>query len=292
MIRSAIVLLIFLIANSGCETFEKSLKSLQPPRNFEGESVATAEESLGKPYKIRQTTDGSEIYYYDKQWLLVKNKIVIDEASFSYQTYRIFVNSFVDRDVEIDLSNKSFKVVSGSKDVPQNDLQFKDFAAALTSALFPLGMSNKKENPDYFILVSYGISDPQVEIQTTYVPVFNWVPGATYRTNGYVGNNSFSSTTTSNGYLQTTGYIPEETKHVNYKRYCVLSLYDAKTFTQKEPKLLSKTIFESTGSNGDLKPVIGVMFAKYKDYIDRRSDGRELLNISTSDPATRVFFDH
>ena len=278
----------------GCETIQNSLKEFRPQELHVGKHIDEVYKQEGLPYKKRLTLDGSTINYYQKKWILVKDNLVIDADTFNHRLYRVSILSFSDREANIATSGKTYRIASAMEDTSNDDLQFKSFSTALSSAMIPLEMKrvNTREKSDYVILVGYGISDPQVEIETTYRPTFRWTPGTTLTTTGYVGNTNFSATSSTPGQLEHTGYIPEVRRYTNYKRYCILYLYDGASISSKKPILLSKVTFESIGSTDDLAPVLGIMFAKYPDYINISTNSKQIIHISTTDPATRVFFSH
>lgn len=287
---AAMAIFFFVSCESSKQLFEEFKKNTNTGASWVGKSRSEIINFFGEPNKIRSTTSNAEIIYFRDRWYLIKDEVAIDGDFFSRERYVINVTSYFDRESKPIKPGASIAIFSGNQNIPNNDVMFKDFAFALYSALTSLKLKKDEINPDYVILINFGISDPIVETETTIRPVFNWVPGTSQYTHGTIGNQSFSAHTSSNGYMQYAGNTITQEQHTSFKRYIALNIYDGKTLKQKEPKMVSKVIMDSVGYSADLKPVAGVMFALTKDYINESSAGRESVAISTTDPATYIFY--
>ncbi len=134
-----------------------------------------------------------------------------------------------------DLRSKTYVLSSAMKNVGEHDLQFREFAGYIETALSKQGYKrvDSEENADLLIRLAYGIGDPKTEIYTQ-----------TY--------------TTSTGYSYPVGWtwitVPPKTetvtvKKTTYSRYLILEAYDSRDRRSQ----LWKTTVTSTGRVSDLR---------------------------------------
>ncbi len=165
------------------------------------------------------------------------------------------------------LKGITYIIVSGMKDVSDNDLQFKEFARFIENALSQRGYKrvSVNENADLLIRLAYGIGEPQTIAYTK-----------TY--------------TTSTGYSYPVGQMwftvppqKEQTtiKETTYKRTLILDAYDLKD-TDKHSQLW-KTTVKSEGTMSDLRTVLPFMITAAVSYFGVDTIGQKEINLSGRD---------
>lgn len=287
----ALVGLFLPVSIIGCASFKK-IAGIHATKTFVGSTKENVINEFGTPLEIRPTSDGSEILYFKDRWYLVKEAEVIDGDLFGGRKFAISVVSHFDNSEKKSLAGLTFEIYSGSRDIPNNDLAFKMYAKGLASALISAEMRRSNLRPDLIILMNLGISEPTVEVETVSHPVFTWVPGVSSQYSGIGPGGAYRGNVTSTGYTQYLGSSTEVKTKTNFKRFLQLLVYESKTMKDKEPKMVSKVLFESIGPDDDLKPVVGAMFYFVDEYIAMNSKGKERKVLSSNDAATRVFFEH
>ncbi|HGY10779.1 MAG TPA: DUF4136 domain-containing protein [Desulfobacterales bacterium] len=176
--------------------------------------------------------------------------------------YHVSVDSIADAGAE--LNGKTYLLTSAMKNVSDNDLQFKEFARHIETAL---SLSQKgykradnKEEADLLIRLAYGIGNPKTETSTN-----------TY--------------TTSSGYSYPVGWtwinVPPTTKTVTtsnttYARFLILEAYDIKDHSQ-----LWKTTLKSEGSVGDLRIVLPHMVVAGRDYFGINTGKKLVIKVES-----------
>ena len=161
--------------------------------------------------------------------------------------FHISVNSIADPATPS--KGKQYILLPGMKGVKGDDLQFREFAGYVETALSQKGYTriDTDKNADLLIFLSYGIGEPQV---STY----------TYSTSyGYsfpVGDMWFS--------------VPSKTQTnqvVNYKINLVLDAYDIKT-PGKQPQLWKTTITSNSRVPNNVEG--GIFVVQYYNISDLR----------------------
>ncbi len=141
---------------------------------------------------------------------------------------------------------------------------------------------------DYVFLISYGISDPIVDVDVSYYPIFNWVPGQTTYNRGSIGNTQYSSTATTSGNIQYSGSVPILNKSTNYKRYLIVVGFENSKNISDSAQIW-KISMQSTGFSDDLRNISGVMFGLMQDY--SLQNERTTEQIPVNDPFSKMAFE-
>ena len=213
-------------------------------------------------------------------------------------TFEISVDSINNNEV---LVQKSCVVTSGLKEVPTEDLQFKEYATYVKRALTLKGyiLSEDMQTADIVVFLGYGIGEPKEYNFSYAVPIFGQtgISSANTMGNAFFSGNSANlrSTTT---YTPTYGVVGSGTRSgtfVTYTRQISLVAYDMKFYREtKKEKQLWKTEIISTGYMGDLRYVFPMMIGAASKYIGEntgkkvdiamREDSKEVLEIKGINP--------
>lgn len=193
-----------------------------------------------------------------------------------------------------------YVLLSGLKNIDNNDLQFKEYERYIDKALKKKGfIKGNFENAEIAIFLSYGISDPQKNIETYSVPVWgktgvsssttygNSHTCGTLNTYGNMGNyqgNTYSRKTT---YHTPTygvvGYRNETMRYTTFTRYFQLNAIDLKDYKlNKKQTHLWITTVRSTGANGNLREIFPILVAASNDFIATNT-GKRVQIILTQD---------
>lgn len=172
--------------------------------------------------------------------------------------------------------NKYF-LLPGNKDCSISDLQFNEFAAYTDKVLQNEGFAKvtKLDDADIAILLTYGISDPQVYQYSYSVPILGQTGIASSNTQGSV--NTFGKTaiySQSTSYTPSYGIVGSSTKvrtGILYARHLALSGYDLENFKKtrelKDVVEVWSTKASSVGESGDLRRIFPVLLAASQEYI-------------------------
>lgn len=180
--------------------------------------------------------------------------------------YTVEVDSIADTGA--DLSGKTYIISSAMKNVSDNDLQFKEFARYIETAL---SLSQKgykradsKESADLLIRLAYGIGNPKTETSTN-----------TY--------------TTSGGYSYPVGWtwihVPPTTETVTtstttYARFLILEAYNSKNHSQ-----VWKTTLKSEGTTSDLRIALPHIIAAGRPYFGTNTGQKLAVKVESEGPA-------
>jgi hypothetical protein len=187
--------------------------------------------------------------------------------------------------------NKSFVLLSGNKDTPTSDLQFREYAAYINRALISRGFAPAEsiETANLAIFVVYGIGDPQQHQYSYSIPVWGQTgvsSSTTYGTLSTYGNyGTYSGTTTYNPTYGIKGYSSHVGSRTTYFRFVVLDAIDLSEYRKSKKEVqLWKTTVTSTGSSGDLRRVFPVMVTASKPHIATNSGQQIKVKIRENDP--------
>lgn len=193
---------------------------------------------------------------------------------------------------EAAVTKKSYFLLSSNKDVPPDDLQFKEYATYLRRALKAQGFVEAPalEKADIEIFLAYGVGDPQQE-QLTEGNVPQWgQTGVSASTQGTIYNygnyGTYSGTTTYRPTYGITGYSTKVETRTIYSSFIIIDAYDLAVFN-KEKKLtqLWKTTVINRDPSPDLRRVFPFLVAAAKPYIATNTGSLQIAVIYENDPA-------
>ena len=195
-----------------------------------------------------------------------------------HQPYIVNVDSINDPQTAF---KTKYLLLSGIKDVGEDDLQFREYAGYVDRALAMIGYTKATsfDEAEIAVYLSYGIGDPESHTYSYSVPTWGQTgvsSSITYGTVNVYGNTaSYSGTTT---YAPQYGVIGSRT-HVDtivtYYRYMILDVVDLEKYRETEEKRqLWKTTATSTGTSGDLRRVFPILVAASKEYFGTNTGKR------------------
>ncbi|MBI4209380.1 MAG: hypothetical protein HY538_06715 [Deltaproteobacteria bacterium] len=172
-----------------------------------------------------------------------------------------------------------------------NDLEYAEYSNYVRRALISSGYvpSEKFDEIEIFIFMSYGIGDPITAYKTYSVPQYGKISG---------GTSSFSALTAGTGGTSSTiGTITEPTQYgvvgsrtqvrseTTYFRYLVLEAIDAGAF-KKDKKIIPvwKTTVTSRGSSDDLRRVFPILVAAARPYIGTNTEHKIKVRLKEKNP--------
>lgn len=201
--------------------------------------------------------------------------------------FRVHIDSISDPGTEI--KNK-FVLLSGSKDIDEGSLQYREFAAYVERALLDRGFvkANDIGDASVAIFLVYGIGDPETHQYTYSLPIWGQTgvsSSSTYGTINTFGNTgTYSATTT---YRPTYGIVGSSTHtgtSITYFRFFWLDAIDLDEYRHTEKVTqLWKTTVTSTGSSGDLRLVFPVLVGAAKEYFGTNTGKRVQLTLFEND---------
>jgi len=205
---------------------------------------------------------------------------------------KVFIVANVNAMSSRDLSGKMiYYLLPGSKDVNQDDLEFKEYASYVDRALASRGFIKASviDEADTVILLSYGISDAkQITLNST-APVWGQTGVSSSTTTGsinlYKGHGTYSENTKYQPSYGITGYSNRSTSLIYYSKYLLIDAYDYVT-TKKEqkPVQLWKTTVTSNGTAADLRRVLPLLVVASQNYLGSNSGQIVQLRIPENDP--------
>ena len=201
-------------------------------------------------------------------------------------------------------------ILPGLKGVARDDLQFREFSAYVKRALQEKGYEviENADRATIGVMLLYGISDPQVSVQSYTVPVYGMVSGGStttynsttnanasvdhYGSHGtYLGNSTGSGTAntqtvaTSGPEYGVVGSRTQEVVNTSYTRYLVLEAMDLTHYRKtKRVKQVWRTVMTSNGSSNDLRYLFPLLVMASIDYIDANTGQKIEWSVSETDP--------
>lgn len=187
-----------------------------------------------------------------------------------HQSYNVNVDSINAPQTEF---KTKYLLLSGIKDVGEDDLQFREYAGYVDRALAMIGYTKATsfDEAEIAVYLSYGIGDPESHTYSYSVPTWGQTgvsSSTTYGTVNVYGNTaSYSGTTTYTPQYGVTGSRTHVGTIITYFRYMILDAIDLEEYGETEEKRqLWKTTVTSTGTSGDLRQVFPVLVAASKEY--------------------------
>lgn len=169
-------------------------------------------------------------------------------------------------------------LLPGNENCSESDLQFQEFALYTDIVLTERGFekSTNIEKAEIAIVLTYGISEPNIYQYSYTVPIFGQTGVNSSYTSGClntIGNlTNYSSTTTYEPIYGIVGSNTQTGIAVSYSRYMALFGVDLENYnnTNKVTELWSTKAI-STGSKGDLRAIFPYMLTASKKYIATNS---------------------
>src|SRR6266704_1283877 len=177
------------------------------------------------------------------------------------------------------------------KDVDSTDLQFQEARKYLVAALSKRGLreASSPQSADVAVFLAYGIGAPEAHSYAYSMPVFGQTAG---------GTTSISATTTGPGGTATTtgtvttapqfGIVGSRTvagQYTTYTRFVVVSAVDLSVYrSSQQIKETWRTVTVSSGSSGDLRLILPVLFAGAAPYLATNTGRAILLTLRDNDP--------
>lgn len=192
------------------------------------------------------------------------------------------------------VAGTKYMIVSGNKDVKQDDLQFLEFSSYIKRALLLNKFELVKDvtKADVLIFLNYGIGEPE-ELHFTYSrPIYGQTGVASSNTFANIstfGNMATGSATTT--YTPSYGVVGSSLHSgtiISYTRFFALKAVDAKqVINNEELSELWATKVISTGSSDDLRRVFPVMVAAAKPYFAKNTGRKIEVHINEGDDGVR-----
>src|SRR6266571_4350252 len=176
----------------------------------------------------------------------------------------------------------TYIVLPMMKDVDSTDLQFQEARKYLVAALSKRGLreASSPQSADVAVFLAYGIGAPEAHSYAYSMPVFGQTAG---------GTTSISATTT--GTVTTApqfGIVGSRTvagQYTTYTRFVVVSAVDLSVYrSSQQIKETWRTVTVSSGSSGDLRLILPVLFAGAAPYLATNTGRAILLTLRDNDP--------
>ncbi len=201
-------------------------------------------------------------------------------------TYDVHVNGFAGN---VTNPGKNYVVISTIKDVPESDLQFKEAADYLQTALTSRGYKrvDDPKDADLGILLYYGIGNPETKFSSFSSPI--WGPGGgTATVISGTGKNRTVTTVNQPGYAF-GGYNDNVVSYTAYTMSMTVSAVDFAAYRDaKEMKEFWKTEIYCTDLTRDLRKIIPVLIAAGAPYFGTDTGKAVRVPLSGDSPAVRA----
>ena len=188
-------------------------------------------------------------------------------------------------------SKKKYVLLSDSRDIDANNLQFQEFSNYIEQVLHERGFVKqaKLQNADLAIFLSYAVSAPQTQQYSYSVPTWGQTGVSSSRTYGtvssYGGVANFTGTTNYTPTYGVTGSTTHSGTNTTYTRSLTLTAYDAHVYlTNQKMNQIWVTSVSSTGTSEDLRLVFPYMASAMKPYLGTNTGKRINVQIPSDDP--------
>jgi hypothetical protein len=185
----------------------------------------------------------------------------------------------------------TYIILSMMKDIDSTDLQFQEARKYLVAALSKRGFkeASSPQSADLAVFLAYGIGAPETHSYAYSMPVFGQTAG---------GTTSISATTTGTGGTATTtgtvttapqfGIVGARTiagQYTTYTRFAIVSAVDLSVYrSSQQIKEAWRTVTVSSGSSGDLRLILPILFAGGGPYLGTNTGRAILLTLKADDP--------
>lgn len=194
-----------------------------------------------------------------------------------------------------------YVLLSGMKNIDDNNLQFQEFSKYLDNVLQQKGfVKTNFENADVAIFLLYGISEPQQNTQQYSIPILGKTGISssqtygtantygtlnTYGNTGYYQGNTYSNQTTYHTPTYgITGYNSWTPQYTTYTRYFKINALDIEAYKNQNKQVqIWETTVTSTGSSGDLRLVFPILVVAAKDYIGTNTGKQVEIQLAEDD---------
>lgn len=187
--------------------------------------------------------------------------------------------------------NSSYLVLPGNPGIDSLNLQFLEAKAYLELALSDQGFvrAPRAEDADLVLFLNYGIGDPTTNQASYVMPVFGQAPGSTSTTTGTVTAGGRTATVNTQTQTQPNfglqGYRTVTQTYTTYTRYALVVAIDLKRYRRDQTvQEVWRSAVVSTGSSGDLRLVLPILFVALEPYLGRRTDRMISADIAENDP--------
>lgn len=167
----------------------------------------------------------------------------------------------------------NYIILPGNDNTSANDLVYNEFAGYIISALSAQGYSQAKteNDADILIILRYGISEPQQQVETGPSPLLMLSDSQAFRSLGLLGALDGPRTTT------------------YYHRFIVLDAIDLNEYKiSQNISPLWKTTITSIGTSGDLRQLFPIMVAASSQHIATNSTQQIQVVIRDDDPRIKI----
>ena len=185
----------------------------------------------------------------------------------------------------------SYKIVSTNPEVSEEDLEFKEAAEYIKTALSAKGMYEAPdvEHADMIIDLSYGVGEPQVEFKTYSQPV--------YATTGGGYSTVVTPVVDSKGnvrYVTSTVYHPPRVELVGmeekvlpitvYEKYIRLTSRDNTQTGENEAPVQAWSIYvKNKDESDDLRKYLPLMAAAAIEYVGENTETQQEIKVKEGD---------
>ena len=225
--------------------------------------------------------------------------IIIKRFFILFIFYNLFINCQSSQQVSYDINvssigdsvnTKKYILIPGNKDIPIDDLQFKEYATYLNRALklyefVPVSSFNEA---DIGIIFYYGIDDPKSNQYSYNVPTWGQTGVSSSKTYGTVNSyGNYSSNTYNTPSYGITGSTTRYDTYTTYRRFMKIDAIDMREYL-KSNKIVSiwNTSVTSIGSSGDLRLILPIMVVGSMPYLGKNSG--KLIELSISEGDQRI----
>jgi len=184
---------------------------------------------------------------------------------------------------------RRYIVLSSMPGVDTTNLQFVEARSYLDEVLSARGFAASSfDSADVAVFMSYGIGDPRNQQVVYSVPVFGRAPGSSTTVTGTAV--AAGRTTTVSGQARTEsdwgllGYRAMSANQTSYMRHLLLVGVDLMQFRRDQSvRELWRTAVISSGSSGDLRRVLPVLFVAIEPHVATRTPQMVDRDVSESD---------
>lgn len=172
-------------------------------------------------------------------------------------------------------------LLSGMKNIDDNNLQFQEFSKYLDKVLQQKGfVKTNFENADVAIFLVYDISEPKQITEQYSIPIWGQTGISSSQTYGTANNQTTYYTPT----YGVTGYESGTRQYTIYTRYFKVYALDIEAYKNQNKRVqIWETTVISTGSSGDLRRVFPVLVVAAKDYIGTSTGKQVEIQLAEDD---------
>lgn len=184
--------------------------------------------------------------------------------------YRVSVSSFASAEAT---AAKKFTVLSGLKEVSNDDLEFREYARMMTRILRANGyQKTPSSEADLGIFMAYGVGEPRKESYSYIVPTYGLVRTGSTTTGTVSADGRYTAQTRYDHATGQTGTAAVSGETTVYNRHLTLDAVDLHELRQTgKIKSLWKIKITSTGASEDIRELIPAMLICAEGFIGKNS---------------------